>query len=76
MSKVLSENSNIAHKVLFHGGLQPVLAMDFHHPEVNFYSHRDGGMVLISSPADFHRHIGIFYTPAYVHHQGKYKIDF
>ncbi len=58
MSKVLSQNSkNIkkVRKVLFDGGLQPVLItsrqwMAFHRPEVNLYSHQDNGSVLISSP--------------------------
>ncbi len=39
--KILS--GNIAHKkVLFHGGLQSVQTMDFHRPQVNFYSYRNG----------------------------------
>ncbi len=38
MSKVLSQKV----KLVFRGGLQPVLIIDFHQPEVNFYSHRDG----------------------------------
>ena len=50
MSKVRSQKGNIAHKVLFHGGLQPIPTMDFHRPEVNFYNHPDGGTVLVSSP--------------------------
>ncbi len=42
MSKVLSQNgniANIANKVLFHP--DNVLTVDFYRPEVNFYSHRD-----------------------------------